>query len=60
MGAPLMIVFLSGMNVRNARLYVKQYRKTWQNRFDTQPDIAYGYGHRNNRHTGKNRCPDIF
>jgi len=43
MGAPLMIVFLSGLNVRNARLYVKQYRKTWQNRFDTQHDIAYGY-----------------
>jgi hypothetical protein len=48
MGSPLMIVFWGGMNVRNAKLYVKQYRKTWQNgwqnKFDTQPDIAYGYG----------------
>jgi len=43
MGSPLMIVFWGGMNVRNAKLYVKQYRETWQNRFDTQPDITYGY-----------------
>jgi adenosine kinase len=31
------------MNVRNAKRDVKQYRKTSQNRFDTPPDIAYGY-----------------
>jgi hypothetical protein len=43
MGSPLMIVFWGGMNVRNVKLYVKHYRKTWQNRFDTQPDITYGY-----------------
>jgi hypothetical protein len=38
-----MIVFWDGMNLRNARLYVKQYRKRQQNRFDTPPDITYGY-----------------
>ena len=39
-----MIVFWDGMNVRNAKLYVKQYRKhPWQNIIDTQPDITYGY-----------------
>jgi hypothetical protein len=43
MGAPLMIVFWGGMNVRNAKRYVKQYRETWQNIIDTQLDITYGY-----------------
>jgi len=43
MGSPLMIEFWGGMNVRNAKLYVKQYRKTWQNIIDTPLDIIYGY-----------------